>query len=224
MVHHAGPAAFAGRHSPDGKIKRRQSFALVESGGIVLLLGWLMAYTRLRDSRQQDAAHEASEEAKLERASSVCRHAGGVKVAARILLADILSAANEETWSTLLAKFPSEDNAAASAVAAAAVLASAPEAEDGNTLPWRPDNEYTSDVLFNVISLRSGLLGPGNDGSHACSPLSLPTSEGSSWVRGITSVWKRLVDEPDAFPPEFWQLFLQSSLTALGEKCVDRLA
>ena len=41
--------------------------------------------------------------------------------------------------------------------------------------------------------------------------------------RGMTVFWRRIVDEPDAFPPEFWpefwQLFLQSSLTALGEKC-----
>ena len=35
----------------------------------------------------------------------------------------------------------------------------------------------------------------------------------------MTAFWRRIVDEPDAFPPEFWQLFLQSSLTALGEKC-----
>ena len=35
----------------------------------------------------------------------------------------------------------------------------------------------------------------------------------------MTAFWWRIVDEPDAFPPEFWQLFLQSNLTALGEKC-----
>ena len=75
-------------HSPDGWIKKRQRFALVESGDIVLLLPWLMAFTRGRDSRPRDAALEASEEAKLERASSACRHAGGVKVAARNLLAE----------------------------------------------------------------------------------------------------------------------------------------
>ena len=39
-------------HSPDGRIKRRERFALVESGDIVLLLPWLMAYTSRRDSRQ----------------------------------------------------------------------------------------------------------------------------------------------------------------------------
>ena len=74
-------------YSPDGRIKRRQRFALVESGDIVLLLPWVMAFTRGGDSRPRDAAHEASEEAKLERASSACRDAGGVKVVARNLLA-----------------------------------------------------------------------------------------------------------------------------------------
>ncbi|CAN0583788.1 unnamed protein product, partial [Laminaria digitata] len=39
------------RHSPDGRIKRRQRFALVDSGGIVLLLPWLIAYTRRGDLR-----------------------------------------------------------------------------------------------------------------------------------------------------------------------------
>ena len=65
MVHHAGALL----HSPDGRIKRRQRFALVESGDIVLLLPWIMSYTRRMDSRQRDAANETSEEAKLERAS-----------------------------------------------------------------------------------------------------------------------------------------------------------
>ena len=73
-------------HLPDGRIKRRQRFALVESGDIVLLFPWLMAYVRRRDLRQRDAAHEDSEEAKFERASSACCRAGGVKVPARTLL------------------------------------------------------------------------------------------------------------------------------------------
>ena len=127
-------------HSSDGRIKKRQRFALVESGDIVLLLPWLMAFTRGRDSRPRDAALEASEEAELERASSACRHAGGVKVAARNLLAEPRSEGNEETWNTLGSKFPSEDHAAVSAAAADAVLASATKAEDGNAPPWRPDD------------------------------------------------------------------------------------
>ena len=35
----------------------------------------------------------------------------------------------------------------------------------------------------------------------------------------MTAFWWRIVDEPDAFPPEFWKLFSQSSLTAFGRKC-----
>ena len=35
----------------------------------------------------------------------------------------------------------------------------------------------------------------------------------------MKAFWRRVVDEPDAFPPECWQPVLQSSLTALGEKC-----
>ena len=30
----------------------------------------------------------------------------------------------------------------------------------------------------------------------------------------MTTFWRRTVHDPDAFPPEFWQFFLQSSLTA----------
>ena len=81
-------------HSSDGRIKKRQRFALVESGDIVLLLPWLLAFTRGRDSGR-DAALEASEEGKLQRASSVCRHAGGLKVAARNLLAEPRSEGKE---------------------------------------------------------------------------------------------------------------------------------
>ena len=93
-------------HSLDGRITRRQRFALVEREDIVFLLLWLMAYTRRGDLRQRDAAQEASEEAKLGRASSACRHAGGVKVAARNLLAEPRSAGNGETWNTFDGQVP----------------------------------------------------------------------------------------------------------------------
>ena len=84
-------------HSPDGRIKRRNVFALVESEQIVFLLVWLMPFTRGGDSRQQHAAQEASEEERLERASLVCSHAGGVKLVACNLLAEPRSTGNEET-------------------------------------------------------------------------------------------------------------------------------
>lgn len=50
------------------------------------------------------------------------------------------------------------------AAAAAAVLASAIDVEDENSPPWRPDGEYASGLLFDVISSRSALSDAGNDG------------------------------------------------------------
>ena len=101
------------------------------------------------------------------------------------------------------------------------MLASATEVEDGNALPWRPDDEYASEVLFDVISSRNALAGPGNDGqrfSHLQSIIHTDIGR-EEFGKGMTAFWWKIIDEPDAFPPEFWQLFLQSSLTALGGKC-----
>ena len=137
-------------------------------------------------------------------------------MAARNLLAEPRSNGNEETWNTLVSKFPSEDHAAVSAAAAAAVLASATKAEDGNAPPWHPDDEYASEVLFDVISSRSALSGPGSDGQR-CSHLQfiIHTDIGrEEFGKGMTAFWRK-IDEPDAFLPEFGRLFLQSSLTAL---------
>ena len=134
MVPHASSTPLTGRPDQEatevlvGGEQGHSSSTLVADGD-----------TRGGDSRPRDAAHEASEEAKLERASSACRHAGGAKVAARNLLAEPRSPRTEETWSTLVSKFPSEDHAAVSA-AEAAVLASATEVEDTNAPPWHPDN------------------------------------------------------------------------------------
>ena len=62
-----------------------------------------------------------------------------------------------------MAKFPSEDHAAVS-TAAAAVLASATDVEEGNSPPWRPDDEYAPKILPDGISVRSALSSPRNDG------------------------------------------------------------
>ena len=175
-------------------------------------------FARGGESRQRDATQEALEEENLEPASSVCNHAGEIKVTARNLLAEPRSAGNEETWNTLVAKFPSEDHAAVFAAEAEAVLASATEGGDGNAPPWRPDDGYTSEVLFDVINSRSAL---GNDGQrfpHLQSIIHTDIGR-ENFGRGMTAFWRRTLDELDAFPPEFWQLFLQSTLTALREKC-----
>ena len=103
---------------------------------------------------------------------------------------------------------------------AAAVLASATEAEDGNAPPWHPDDKYTSEVLFDVINSRSSLSGPCINGQRFTHLQSIihTNIEMEEFGPDMTAFWRRLVDEPAAFPPEFWHLFLQSSLTALGEK------
>ena len=88
--------------------------------------------------------------------------------------------------------------------------------EDVNAPPWRPDDEFASEVLFDVISSRSALSGPGNDDqrfSHLQSIILANIGREESG-KGVTAFWWRIVDEPDAFPVEFWQLFLQSILTA----------
>ena len=94
MVPHASPARFTGRPDQEATEVRVDSVDIVDIGDIVLLLPWLVAFTRGGDSRQRDATQQASEEEKLERASSACSHAVGVKVAARKLLAEPRSTGN----------------------------------------------------------------------------------------------------------------------------------
>ena len=123
-------------------------------------------------------------------------------MAARNLLAEPRSVGNEMTWNTLMAKFPPEDHAAVSA-AATAVLVSVTQVKDGNT---SPDDMYASEVLFDVINSRSALSGPGNDGqlfSHLLSITFYTDIGREEFGRGMTAFWGRIVDEPDAFPPEF---------------------
>ena len=91
---HATPASLTGRPDQEATEVRVDSVDIVDIGDIVLLLPWLVAFTRGGDSRQRDATQQASEEEKLERASSACSHAVGVKVAARKLLAEPRSTGN----------------------------------------------------------------------------------------------------------------------------------
>ena len=67
-----------------------------------------------------------------------------------------------------------------------------------------------------MISSRSTLSGPGNDGqriSHLQSTIHTTIGR-EEFGKGMAAFWRRIVDKPDAFPVEFWQFFLQSSLTA----------
>ena len=80
------------------------------------------------------------------------------------------------------------------------------------------DNEYTTEVFFYVSSSRSALSSPGNDGQRFAYLQSI-THTTEEFGQVMAAFWRRLVDEKDPFPPEVWQLLLQSSLTALGERC-----
>ena len=82
-------------------------------------------------------------------------------------------------------------------------------------------NSSDPPVALVVINYRNPLSGAGSDGLRFSR---LQSRIGSGFGRekfgaGIEALGRRNIDDPNAFPPEFWQLFLQSNLTALGEKC-----
>ena len=118
-----------------------------------------------------------------------------------------------------MAKFLSEYHAAVSAAATAT------ETEEGNAPRWRPDDEYTSEVLFDVISSRSALSRPGNYGQRFANLRSIiHTDIGmEEFGRGMTAFWRRLVDERDAFPRSSGSCSC-SQVSPHWEKNVDRFA
>ena len=86
---------------------------------------------------------------------------------------------------------------------------------------WRPEEEFDPQVSLEVINSRNALSGAASDGL-CFSPLQsiIRTDFGrEKFGAGIEAFWRRIIDDPSVFMPELWQLFLQSNLTALGEKC-----
>ncbi|CAB1119527.1 unnamed protein product [Ectocarpus sp. CCAP 1310/34] len=76
-------------------------------------------------------------------------------------------------------------------------------------------------VLLQVTNSRSSNSGAGNDGqrfSHLKSIVNTKTGR-EEFSNAMSSLWRRLINDPNAFPPEFWTLWKRSSLIALGEKC-----
>ena len=73
-------------------------------------------------------------------------------------------------------------------------------------------------MLFDVINSRTTLSGPGNDGQQFVHLQSINQTDigREEFGSGMAAFWPRIVDEPCAFPPAVWQIFLQSSLTARG--------
>ena len=114
------------------------------------------------------------------------------------------------------AKFPEEDRNAVQAAAAAARVASVTEPEGGSGPKWRPEGEFNPHVDFEIINSRNALSGAGSNGlcfSHLQSIIRTQFGQ-EHFGAGIEAFWRRTVDEPDVFLPEFWELFLQSNLTA----------
>lgn len=104
-----------------------------------------------------------------------------------------------------MAKFQSEEYPDVSAGAAAAVLASVTEVEEGNDPLWRPDDECASQVLIGTISRPSARSAPGNDGQRFAHLQSIIHNDigREEFGRGMTVFRGRIVDELDAFTPEF---------------------
>ena len=119
------------------------------------------------------------------------------------------------------AKFPEEHRNSVQAAAAAARVASVTEPEEGSGPARRPEVEFNPHVALEVANSRNALSGAGSDGlrfSHLQSIIGTQFGQQHFGV-GIEALWKRMVGEPDAFPPKFWELFLQPNLTARGGKC-----
>lgn len=74
------------RRSPDERIKRRQRFAFVERGNIILPLPCPITCTRYGEARPGNTAQETAKGVKHDRASSACRYVGKVKFAVRTLI------------------------------------------------------------------------------------------------------------------------------------------
>ena len=105
------------------------------------------------------------------------------------------------------------------AAAAAARLASVTEPKEGSGSTWRPEGEFNPQVTLEVINSRNARSRAASDGlrfSHLQSIIRTQFGE-EHFGAYIEAFWRRMVDEPDAFPPEFWELFLQSNLSPWGE-------
>jgi len=151
-------------HSFDGRVTRKEHYQALRRGDISSILPWLMEYTKAARTRNRGPTQEETQEDKFKRAAQACRHSGGVKDAARTLLAEQRSPGNDDTWERLKAKFPQEDPAAVEQAIADAIAEARAGEEDGSVLRWRPECEFDSKVLFDVISSRAPTLEQGTTG------------------------------------------------------------
>ena len=102
-------------------------------------------------------------------------------------------------------KLPDEDQTSASEAATAAVAASVSDMEEGSGPKWRPDEEFDPQVAFEVMNSRNALFGAGSDGlrfSHLQSIIRTGFGR-EKFGTGIEAFWRRTIDDPSVFPPDF---------------------
>lgn len=102
------------------------------------------------------------------------------------------------------------------------VFAKATESKEGGAASWRRDNEFDSQVLFGVFDSCSALSGAGKYGQRFSYPYTqsiIHTDTGrKEFGTCLEPFRRRLTDDPDAFPPESWQLSFSLSLTTTLEE------
>lgn len=74
-------------------------------------------------------------------------------------------------------------------------------------------------MLLDVIKSRSSNSGAGNDGQRFPRLKSIVNTKigREEFSEAVSSLWRNLIDDPNMFRPEFWTLWKQSRLIALGE-------
>ena len=116
--------------------------------------------------------------------------------------------------------FPEEGQTCVSGAVVAAAAASSSDPEDGSGPNWRRREEFVPQVALEVISFSQRVI---RRGKRRPTFFTLAANN-QGWLRAqklelaLKFIWRKVIDDPNAFPPESWQLFLPSNLIALGEK------
>ena len=136
---------------------------------------------------------------------------GGVTAVARVLLTEPQAPGSEATWEPVKAKFPEYDQTCVSETAAVAVAAIASNSEEGSGFKWIPDEKSTfrSPSMSSTLGTRCLALEPMACNFRIDRPIISNGFGREKFGAGSETFWRRIIDDPRVFPPEFWQFFLQ---------------
>ena len=123
----------------------------------------------------------------------------------RGFLAEPRAPGNEATWKIVKAKFLEEDRNSVQEAAAAARMESVTEPGEGSGPTWRSEGDFNPQVAFEVINPCNALSGAGSDVLRFLHLQSITRTQFGQehFGAGIEAFLRRIVHEPDAFPPEF---------------------